>query len=35
MDYAQRVEQGILHVKLPKVDKYQGVIIELQPRLAR
>ena len=29
-DYSHRVEQDVLYVTLPKVDKYQGVIIEMQ-----
>ena len=29
-DYSQRVEQDVLHVTLPKVDKYQGLIIEME-----
>ena len=29
-DYSQRVEQDVLHVTLPKVDKHQGVIIEME-----
>lgn len=33
--FSHRIEDGILYVTLPKVDMYQGVIIELQSRLAR
>jgi len=29
-DYTHRVEGGVLHVTLPEVDKYQGVVIEME-----
>ena len=29
-DHSQHVEQGVLHVTLPKVENYQGVIIEME-----
>ena len=29
-DFSHRVEQGVLHVTLPRVDKYQGVVIQME-----
>jgi hypothetical protein len=29
-EFSQRVEQQVLRVTLPRVDKYQGVVIEMQ-----
>ncbi len=30
MDYSHRVEKGVLYVTLPRIDKYQGIAIELE-----